>query len=233
MGSKEKVVKRRYTHEDKSLVILKSTLSRLPIYFCYLQEKLNQGVEYISSSRIADDLALNPVQVRKDLASVSSVPGKPKRGFLTERLLSDMKSFLGYSKDHEALIVGVGRLGSTLLQYKGFENYGLNIAAGFDISPDVIGKKISGKTIQSMDKFASYLKRNHLRVGIIAVPATEAQSVANLMIANGIRAIWNFAPSHVSVPRGVIIKNENLAASLAILSNEFSKNLAAGKVLPL
>lgn len=232
MGSTEKTGKRKYTHEEKSLVILKSTLSRLPIYYCYLQEKLADGIEFVSSSAIAENLSLNPVQVRKDLASVSTVPGRPKRGFLTERLLSDMKTYLGYDNYDEAVLVGVGNLGGTLMQYNGFDNYGINIAAGFDINSALHGKRINGKSILPMDKFPSVTKRLNVHLGIIAVPSTQAQAVADMMIANGIRAIWNFAPTHVSVPRGVIIKNENLAASLAILSKELSKNMAAGKVLP-
>ena len=216
MGSTEKTGKRKYTHEEKSLVILKSTLSRLPIYYCYLQEKLADGIEFVSSSAIAENLSLNPVQVRKDLASVSTVPGRPKRGFLTER----------------AVLVGVGNLGGTLMQYNGFDSYGINIAAGFDINASLHGKRINGKSILPMDKFPSVTKRLNVHLGIIAVPSTQAQAVADMMIANGIRAIWNFAPTHVSVPRGVIIKNENLAASLAILSKELSKNMAAGKVMP-
>ncbi len=233
MGSTEKREKRKYTHEEKSLVIMKSTLSRLPIYYCYLQEKLEQGVEYISSSLIAETLSLNPVQVRKDLASVSTVPGKPKRGFLTERLLADMKAYLGYDNFDEAILVGVGSLGRTLLQYPGFANYGLGIVAGFDINTDLHGKRIGGKSIMPMEKLPSLAKRLGIRIGIIAVPSPHAQAVADLMIANGIRAIWNFSPSHVNVPRGVIIKNENLAASLAVLSRELAKNIAAGKSLPV
>ena len=232
MGSTVNGGKRKYTHEEKSLVIMKSTLSRLPIYYCYLQQKLKDGVEYISSSLIAENLSLNPVQVRKDLASVSSVPGKPKRGFLTKRLMADMEAYLGYDNHDEAILVGVGNLGRTLLLYQGFDNYGLSIAVGFDINPDLHGKRIGGKSVMPMEKLPSLAKRLGIHVGIIAVPSTQAQAVADLMIANGIRAIWNFSPSHINIPRGVIIKNENLAASLAVLAKELNKNIAAGKTLP-
>ena len=189
-------------------------------------------MEYVSSSLIAETLSLNPVQVRKDLASVSTVPGRPKRGFLTERLLDDMKAYLGYNNFDEAILVGVGSLGRTLLQYPGFANYGLGIVAGFDVNTDLHGKRIGGKAVMPMDKLPSLVKRLGIHIGIIAVPSPQAQAVADLMIANGIRAIWNFSPSHVNVPRGVIIKNENLAASLAVLSRELSKNISSGKVLP-
>lgn len=225
MGNTEKKAKRKYTHEEKMLVIPKSTFSRLPIYYCYLQGKINDGVEFISSSLIASDLSLNAVQVRKDLASVSTVPGRPKRGFRTAKLLSDMKTYLGYDNYDEAVLVGVGGLGSTLLQYPGFGNYGLDIVAGFDANPTLHGKTIGGKNILPMEKFADFVNRLKINIGIVAVPPPQAQEIADLMIASGIKAIWNFAPAHITIPRGVLIKNENLAASLAALSKELTRNL--------
>ncbi len=220
----EKVGKRKYSiNKDRSLVILKSTLSRLPIYYCYLQEVFEQGIEYISSATIAESLTLNPVQVRKDLASVSTAPGRPKKGFRTEQLLTDMKSYLGYDNFDEAVLVGVGGLGHTLLQYPGFSSYGLDIVAGFDSNEMLHGKRVGGKPVLSMNKFTSFVKRLHISVGIIAVPSPQAQAVADLMVESGIRAIWNFAPTHINLPHGVLIKNENLAASLAVLSYELSR----------
>ncbi|MBP3762635.1 MAG: redox-sensing transcriptional repressor Rex [Bacteroidales bacterium] len=216
--------KRKYVkNPNRSLVILKSTLSRLPIYYCYLQAAHKAGMEYISSAVLATKLALNPVQVRKDLASVSTQPGRPKCGFRTEQLLIDMKNYLGYDDIVEAVIVGVGNFGSTLLQYKGFNDHGVNIAAGFDINPELQGKRLNGKSILAMERFTPYVKREHIRIGIIAVPPAEAQKVADLMAKSGIKAIWNFAPTHVFVRKGVMIKNENLAASLAMLSKQFTK----------
>ncbi len=221
--------KRKYTHEEKSLVILKSTLSRLPIYYCYLQEKIREGVDFISSTDIAKNLSLNTVQVRKDLASVSTVPGRPKRGFRTERLLADMKTYLGYDNQDEAVLVGVGGLGSTLMQYSGFGHYGLSIVAGFDTRSSLHNKSVGGRTIYPMDKFEDLVRRLNITVGIITVPAPQAQKVADMMMACGIRAIWNFAPTHINIPRGVLIKNENLAASLAVLVNELNKKVNAEK----
>ena len=114
---------------SKPLVVMKSTLGRLPVYYCYIQERMKEGLEYVSSSAMAESLSLNPVLVRKDLASVSTSPGRPKLGFRTAQLLQDMKSYLGYDNYNEAVLVGVGGLGKTLLQYPGFKNYGLDIIA--------------------------------------------------------------------------------------------------------
>lgn len=200
-------------------MIPKSTLSRLPIYYCYLQERLEAGQGFVSSSSIAESLSLNAVQVRKDLASVSTVPGRPKLGFRTEQLLKDMKSYLGYDSYNEAVLVGVGGLGKTLLQYPGFKNYGLDVVAGFDVDENVVGKTIGGKPVYSMARLENLVRRLGVSLGIITVPGAQAQVVADRLVASGIKGIWNFAPAHIDLPAGVIIKNENLAASLAALSS--------------
>ena len=204
-------------------MIPKSTLSRLPIYYCYLQERLAAGQGFVSSSSIAESLSLNAVQVRKDLASVSTVPGRPKLGFRTEQLLKDMKSYLGYDSYNEAVLVGVGGLGKTLLQYPGFKNYGLDVVAGFDVDENVVGKTIGGKPVYSMARLENLVRRLGVSLGIITVPGAQAQVVADRLVASGIKGIWNFAPAHIDLPAGVIIKNENLAASLAALSSRLSE----------
>jgi redox-sensing transcriptional repressor len=204
--------------DDKPLVIPKSALSRMPIYYCYLQERMQEGKKFVSSSAMAESLGLNGVQVRKDLAGVSSTPGRSKVGFPAQQLLEDMKRFLGYDSLEEAILVGAGGLGKTLLQYPGFKNYGLDIVAGFDTDESLWDRRFGGKPIYSVSKMESVVKSHEVRIGIITVPGPQAQGVADAMVACGIKAIWNFAPVHVDVGRGVVIKNENLAASLAVLA---------------
>lgn len=208
--------------EEKSLVIPKSTLSRLPIYYCYLQERMAEGQEFVSSSAMAESLSLGAVQVRKDLAGVSSVPGRSKVGFRTEQLLNDLKSYLGYDDYNEAVLVGVGGLGKTLLQYPGFKNYGLDVVAGFDVDPNVVGRTIGGKQVYAISQLERLVRRLGVKLGIITVPGPQAQGVADILVASGIKGIWNFAPAHITLPAGVIIKNENLAASLAVLSGRLA-----------
>ena len=203
---------------QNSLIILKSTLSRLPSYYCLIEEYHAEGEEYVSATTIAESLSINPVQVRKDLASICSEPGRPKRGFKVETLLNDLKKYLGYNHYDEAVLVGVGALGHVLMQYGGFANYGLGIVAGFD--KVVHEKKIGDKPILPIEKLVSFLRRTHIKIGIIAVPATEAQGVADLLVAGGIKAIWNFAPTTINLPDHFLVKNENLAASLAALTAE-------------
>lgn len=207
--------------KQNSLIILKSTLGRLPLYYCYIEERKSAGEEYVSAAAIAESLSINPVQVRKDLASISSEPGRPKLGFRIDSMLSDLKSYLGYDRYDEAVLVGVGALGHVLMQYNGFDAYGLGIVAGFDILPKE--KSIAGKPVLPMYKLASTLNKLKIKIGIIAVPPREAQGIADILVDNGVEAIWNFAPTTLDLPEGLIVKNENLAASLAALTTELHK----------
>ncbi|MEG1556474.1 MAG: redox-sensing transcriptional repressor Rex, partial [Bacteroidales bacterium] len=128
--------------KHKSAGISKATLNRLPTYFYYLKERIKEGEHYISSTTIAESLKLNPIQVRKDLAFVSSTAGKPRMGFEINELINDIETFLGYNNVDDAILVGVGQLGRTLLSYDGFKNYGLNIVAAFDSNEDIVDIKI-------------------------------------------------------------------------------------------
>lgn len=202
----------------EGIVASKATVARYPIYLRYLRDLRKAGEENVSSTRIASDLKLNPVQVRKDLALVSSVSGRPKLGFGIEELVHDIERFLGCDNVNDALLVGVGGLGKTLLGYEGFAAYGLHIVAAFDVSPSVIGTKINGVPVLSIDKLAHTAESLGIKLGIITVPKAAAQETADRMIACGIRGIWNFAPTHLNLPAGVAVKNEDLAASLAVIS---------------
>lgn len=212
-------------HRSRSLIIMKSTYSRLPIYYYYTAKMLHDGLNYVSANDIAKDLHLNPVLVRKDLASVSTRPGIPRRGFALQALYADIADHLGYNVINEAIIVGVGRLGRTLLSYAGFSELGLNIVAGFDNDENLAGIKIHEKMIFPMEKLPDLVKRLKVKIGIIAVPRQAAQNVCNFLIDTNIKAIWNFAPIALKVPQDILVKNENLAVSLATLSLELSKKL--------
>lgn len=204
-----------------SLIILKSTLGRLPSYYCEIENRVARGEEYVSSTSIAESLGINPVQVRKDLAGISSEPGRPKLGFRVDTLLEDMKRYLGYDHYDEAVLVGVGALGHVLMQYGGFTKYSLDIVAGFDREPRE--KTVGEKPVLPVSKMVSFLKRTHITIGIIAVPAAEAQGVADMLVSGGIQAIWNFAPTTLNLPDNILVKNENLAASLAALTTELRR----------
>jgi len=210
---------------NTSLVVPKSTLSRLPLYYSHINKLQQIGEKYVSAAAIAQSLNLNPVLVRKDLSGVSSVEGKPRAGFEIDTLLKDLSEFLGYNKVDEAILVGVGSLGRLILTNKDFSSMGLDITVGFDKDPNLVGLQIGSKYILPMEKMGSYIKRTGVKIGIITVPADQAQAVCDQMVECGILAIWNFAFTLLNVPQGILVKNENLPSSLAVLSQQLAKKL--------
>ena len=123
------------------------------------------------------------------------------------------------------MLVGVGQLGSALLSYRGFEEYGLNIVAGFDINPKVVSLDINGKHIFHLDDIEKVCSKLGVKIGIITVPMQNAQMVCNRLVQSGILAIWNFAPAHLKVPKNILVHNENMAVSLAFLSKHLEEGL--------
>lgn len=196
--------------------ISKAVLKRLPGYLSYLKSLPEGTATYISATALANALGMGEVQVRKDLAMVSD-GGRPKIGYLRESLIEDISQFLGYDNTTDAILIGAGKLGQALLGYIGFEAYGLNILAAFDAKP-VADRTEDGKPILHIDKLESFCKANNVLMGIITVPAQFAQEVCDKLIACGIKAIWNFAPVHLDVPEHILVQNENMATSLAVLS---------------
>ncbi|MBR5021944.1 MAG: redox-sensing transcriptional repressor Rex [Oscillospiraceae bacterium] len=196
--------------------VSKSVLKRLPVYLSYLRSLPENGTPYISATALANALGMGEVQVRKDLALVSD-GGRPKIGYFRESLIEDINQFLGYDNTTDAILIGAGKLGRALLGYGGFEAYGLNILAAFDVNPNHAEAQ-DGKPIFSMKELESFCRANQILMGIITVPAQFAQQVCDRMIACGIKAIWNFAPIHLDVPGNILVQNENMATSLAVLS---------------
>ena len=196
--------------------ISQSVLKRLPGYLAYLKNMPENSPTHISATSLANALGMGEVQVRKDLAMVSD-GGRPKIGYLREHLIDDIEQFLGYDNTTDAVLIGAGKLGQALMAYKGFDEYGLNILAAFDAAPSR-EKTDEGKPIYHIDKLAYFCRTHKVLMGIITVPAEAAQSVADQLIAGGIKAIWNFAPTHLDVPGNILVQNENMATSLAVLS---------------
>ena len=192
--------------------ISKAVLKRLPGYLSYLK---GLDVQYISATAIAMALDMGEVQVRKDLAAVSD-GGRPKIGYERTALMEDISSFLGYDNTTDAILVGAGKLGQALLGYSGFDAYGLNILAAFDAAP--FGTEAEGKPVLPISALPEFCQSRNVLMGIITVPASAAQQVCDQLIDCGIKAIWNFAPTHLEVPEGILVQNENMATSLAVLS---------------
>lgn len=204
--------------------ISKAVLKRLPTYLSYLKAMPDNGQTHISATALASALNMGEVQVRKDLALVSN-GGRPKVGYPRNVLIDDIETFLGYSNINDAVLIGAGKLGLALLGYSGFAEYGLNIVAAFDNNPALVGQVRNGKTIYPVSTLASFCQEQKIRIGIITVPAEFAQEVCNGLIDAGIAAIWNFAPTHLDVPEEILVQNENMAASLALLSKHLLEHM--------
>lgn len=211
--------------------ISKQALLRLPYYLNYLKLLQKEGTMVVSAPKIAAALALNEVQVRKDIALVSSCAGKPKTGFQVDLLIHDLESFLGYDNVDEAVLIGAGQLGRSLLGYKGFADYGLQIVAAFDRDPTLFDLRFDGEQrIFPMEKLEDLCRRLRVHIGIICVPPKSAQDVCDRLVACGIRAVWNFAPTHLTVPDGVLLQNENMASSLAVLSAHLKQSMDSSEI---
>ena len=165
---------------------------------------------------IATALNMGEVQVRKDLAMVSD-GGRPKIGYLRERLMEDISQFLGYDNTTDAVLIGAGRLGQALMGYRGFEEYGLNVLAAFDTNP-AVDRTDDGKPIYRMDQLETFCKAHKVLMGIITVPVEHAQQVCDRLIHCGIKAIWNFAHVDLNMPEGIQVENVHLSESLMKLS---------------
>ncbi len=207
-----------------SKTVPEPTLRRLPLYHRFLQELQQPGREHVSCTDISLNLKLDSAQVRKDLEAAGIV-GRPRVGYVLSDLVDQIESFLGWKNVNEAFLVGAGSLGAALLGYKKFEQCGLKIVAAFDTDPAKQGTRIHEKLVLPLAKLVDLTKRMHTLIGIITVPAAQAQEVADLMVAGGMRAIWNFAPVRLRVPEHIIVHNEDLYCSLASLSNKLSKAL--------
>lgn len=194
------------------------TLQRMPVYLNYLRTlPVSEGGSYISSGAIASALGLGEVLVRKDLAFTDCV-GRPKVGYVRDELIKGLEDFLCCNEIKRAVVVGVGGLGKALLSYGGFGNFGIELAAGFDCDPDKIGENVADKPVYGVDDLGEVVDKLNATLAIISVPARYAQEVANGIVDAGVKAILNFAPVRLRVPKGVEVINIDVAANLAVLA---------------
>ncbi|MDR0734975.1 MAG: redox-sensing transcriptional repressor Rex [Elusimicrobiota bacterium] len=191
-------------------------IRRLLIYLDYLK---SLGADCVSSGQIADNFGFTAIQVRKDIAC-AGFSGRPKRGYNRAELIKHIENFLGFYDKMDAFLVGAGNIGRALASYGGFAKYSLNIIAACDINPQLHGTEINGKKIFSVDKAVDLIKRLKIKLAIIAVPSHQSQPAADLLIKAGIKAIWNFSSARLSCPPDIIVQNEDLGASLSVLSQK-------------
>ncbi len=193
------------------------TISRLFVYLREIAELAKINIRTISSAELGERTNLSDAQVRKDLGYFGQF-GVSGAGYNTGELKSVLEKILGKNKAWNVAIAGVGHLGSALLTYPGFKERGLNIVAAFDADARKIGKQLKDITIQSTDELPRAIKDEKVSIGIIAVPAKEAQEVADKLVASGVECILNFAPVSLNVPENVKVKDVDLSRELETLS---------------
>lgn len=211
-----------------AMSIPEPTLRRLPLYYRLLKQLRDGGRTGVSCTMIGTELKLDPTQIRKDIEMTGTV-GRPKVGYDLNELLCAIERFLGWDTTTEAFLVGAGSLGEALMGYPGFAECGLNIVAAFDVDPNKCHRVIHGKHVRHISKLPNLMRRMRVRFGIITVPASEAQHAADLLVEGGVLAIWNFAPAKIQVPERIIVTNEDLYCSLAVLSQKMTRKLAESR----
>ena len=197
------------------------TIRRYPLYLSAINAKIAQGESFVSSAALARELDIDPVKLRKGLA-MAGVPGTPRRGYPARELTDAINRALGWDNTIDAALVGVGSLGRALLGYQGFKELNLSIAVAFDSFPAIIGTDCHGVQVWDVADLTKIVQRLKLKLGILTVPNAAAQECVDLLVAAGIRGIWNFTAVQLTVPQGVKVQRVDLAASLAILSHAIS-----------
>ena len=201
-----------------------NSLRRLTRYHHYLKNFTTADTQYISCTKIAVELNLVPIQVRKDI-EMTGMSGRPKVGYEITQLMKAIEVVLGWDNIEEAFLVGAGSLGRAMLGYQGFAEYGPKIIAAFDHDQSKVGTKINKVSVLDIRKLPSMTKRMQVKIGIITVPAEAAQTVAEIMVDAGIKAIWNFSPAQLSLPGDIIVQNENLIASFSIIAKKLAAKM--------
>lgn len=193
------------------------TISRLFIYLREIAELTKMNIRTISSAELGERTNLSDAQVRKDLGYFGQF-GVSGAGYDTTELKAALEKILGKDTAWNVAVLGVGHLGSALLTYPGFKDRGLNMVAGFDSDAKKIGKQVGGIVIYSIDELPKVIKEKKVAIGIITVPAKDAQEVADRLIKAGVGCILNFAPTTLIVPENVKVKNVDLSGELETLS---------------
>ncbi len=193
------------------------SLRRLLLYYRHLLAAIEDGQEYLSSAELAWTADTNPEQVRKDLSFLPS-QGRSRVGYPTQKLAQIIEQTLNLTSDKDVALVGAGNLGRALALYPGFKQYGVNIVVLFDNDPDRVGTQVGKLQVLPVEKLSNLAARMLIRIGIITTPPEAAQSVADAMVAGGIKAIWNFTSARLRVPEDVLVNTIDLSPELLVLS---------------
>ena len=202
--------------------ISKAVIGRLPRYYRYLGELIEEGVERISSNELSARMKVTASQIRQDLNNFGGF-GQQGYGYNVKYLYTEIGKILGLDKTHNFIIIGAGNLGQALANYASFERSGFVLKSLFDVNPRLAGMSIRGIQVRMMDELVDFLHDNDIEIAALTIPKSKAVEVADILVANGIKAIWNFAHTDLTLPKNVIIESVHLSDSLMKLSYNISQ----------
>ncbi len=208
--------------ENHEPYVPEPAIYRLPWYLACVSRLRAQGVEYVSSTAISHQLNVDASQIAKDL-SYLNIKGKTRIGYEVRGLEKGLLDFLGFERVHKAVMMGVGSLGAALMADSGLSRYGLDIVAGFDVNPDVVGTSACDKPVYHISELDQRVMELGAEIAVIAVPVESCAEVAELCVRAGIKALWNFTPFHIKTSADVAIQNTSIYAHLAVMYNRMPK----------
>ena len=201
--------------------ISRAVISRLPRYYRYLGELSEEGVERISSKELSERMKVTASQIRQDLNNFGGF-GQQGYGYNVRYLYNEIAKILGIDRQHNIIIIGAGHLGQAIANYANFERRGFLIQAMFDVDPNLFGKTVRGARVYSLDSLEKFISENDIQIAALTIPEARAMEVADRLVKSGIKAIWNFAHTDLTVPDDVIVENVHLSESLMRLSYRVS-----------
>ena len=219
---KERIIRQKEGKVVDEKSISKAVIRRLPRYYRYLGELLEEGVERISSNELSSKMHVTASQIRQDLDNFGGF-GQQGYGYNVPYLYAEIGKILGLDRTHHIIIIGAGNLGQALANYVKFEKRGFKVVGIFDINPVLKGISIRGNEIRMMDELPEFLRENDVQIATLTLPKAYAEETANLLVENGIKAIWNFAHLDLAVPEDVIVENVHLSESLMRLSYNLNR----------
>ena len=197
--------------------ISRAVISRLPRYYRYLGDLLEAGVERISSSDLSKKMHVTAAQIRQDLNNFGGF-GQQGYGYNVKYLYTEIGKILGLDRCHNFIIIGAGNLGQALANYASFERSGFILKSLFDVNPRLEGVTIRGIPVRMVDELEDFLKNNDIEIAALTLPKSKAIEVADILVDNGVKGIWNFAHTDLSLPKDVVVENVHLSDTLMKLS---------------
>jgi redox-sensing transcriptional repressor len=197
--------------------ISNAVIKRLPRYHRYLGDLMAQGVERISSQELSIRMNVTASQIRQDLNNFGGF-GQQGYGYNVAYLYQEIAKILGLDRENSMVIIGCGNFGRALANYQNFENRGFVTKAIFDVNPDKVGNRVRNIPVLYIDELPNFLQNNDIKIAVLTIPREAAVKVADILVSNGIKAIWNFAHVDLDVPAGVVVENVHLSESLMQLS---------------